>query len=90
MHVIEFQKRGLPHVHMLVWLNDSDKPKTAESIDKMVSAEIPDKDKDPVAHAAVSNYMIHGPCGKDNTQSPCMVKDKCSKHLPKRFVCIPL
>ncbi|WOG81785.1 hypothetical protein DCAR_0100936 [Daucus carota subsp. sativus] len=83
MHVIEFQKRGLPHVHMLVWLNDSDKPKTAESIDKMVSAEIPDKDKDPVAHAAVSNYMIHGPCGKDNTQSPF---EKKGVKLDNRYV----
>ncbi|XP_063949104.1 uncharacterized protein LOC108203411 isoform X2 [Daucus carota subsp. sativus] len=84
MHVIEFQKRGLPHVHMLIWLNDADKPKNAESIDRIVSAEIPDKDADPVAYSAVCNYMLHGPCGKDATYSPCMVKNKCSKHFPKR------
>ncbi|WOG92304.1 hypothetical protein DCAR_0311567 [Daucus carota subsp. sativus] len=59
MHVIEFQKRGLPHAHMLVWLDDKDKPKTAEQIDKLVSAEIPDEESDPICYQAVKNYMIH-------------------------------
>ncbi|KAK1366398.1 hypothetical protein POM88_041959 [Heracleum sosnowskyi] len=26
MYVVEFQKRGLPHVHMLIWLDSSSKP----------------------------------------------------------------
>ncbi|XP_074352948.1 uncharacterized protein LOC141692109 [Apium graveolens] len=34
MHVIEFQKRGLPHCHMLIWLNPRDRPKNIEDIDK--------------------------------------------------------
>ncbi|MCP4493928.1 MAG: hypothetical protein GY820_42505, partial [Gammaproteobacteria bacterium] len=33
VEVIEFQKRGLPHCHMLVILASEDKPKTAEIID---------------------------------------------------------
>ncbi|XP_074368364.1 uncharacterized protein LOC141708569 [Apium graveolens] len=64
MHVKEFQKRGLPHCHMLIWLHPYDKPKNTDQIDSLVSAEIPDKDRDPVGYAAVKNYMIHGPCGK--------------------------
>ncbi|XP_074327944.1 uncharacterized protein LOC141665858 [Apium graveolens] len=85
MHVIEFQKRGLPHAHMLIWLHPNDRPKTTEQIDKMVSAEIPDPSIDPVGYEAVKNYMIHGPCGTDCVKSPCMVKGCCIKYFPKRY-----
>lgn len=85
MHVIEFQKRGLPHVHMLIWLDPKDRPSNVEKIDELVSAEIPCKQSDPIAYEAVKNYMIHGPCGKDCTYSPCMVKGKCMRHFPKRY-----
>lgn len=85
MHVIEFRKRGLPHVHMLIWLHPEDRPNNIDKIDKLVSAEIPDKNIDPVAFEAVKNYMIHGPCGKDCGYSPCMVKGKCHRHFPKRY-----
>ncbi|XP_074377520.1 uncharacterized protein LOC141719035 [Apium graveolens] len=81
----EFQKRGLSHMHMLIWLHPDARPKTVAQKDALVSAEIHDKDTDPVGYAAVSNYMIHGPCGVDNTYSPCMVKGKCMRHFPKRF-----
>ncbi|XP_074378692.1 uncharacterized protein LOC141720243 [Apium graveolens] len=85
MHVIEFQKRGLPHAHMLIWLHPNDRPKIIEQIDKMVSAEIPVPSIDPVGYESVKNYMIHGPCGTDCVNSPCMVKGRCIKHFPKRY-----
>ncbi|XP_074352538.1 uncharacterized protein LOC141691674 [Apium graveolens] len=85
MHVIEFQKRGLPHAHMLIWLHPNDRPKITEQIDKMVSAEILDPSIDTVGYEAVKNYMIHGPCGTNCVNSPCMVKDRCIKHFPKRY-----
>lgn len=84
MHVIEFQKRGLPHVHMLIWLSPESRPNSIEKVDQLVSAEIPDKNSDPIAYEAVKNYMMHGPCGKDLYTSPCMVKGKCMRHFPKR------
>ncbi|XP_074346781.1 uncharacterized protein LOC141685588 [Apium graveolens] len=85
MHVIEFQKRGLPHMHMLIWLHPDSRPKIVAQIDALVSTEIPDKDTDLVGYAAVSNYMIHGPCRVDNNYSPRMVKGRCMRHFPKRF-----
>ncbi|XP_074323832.1 uncharacterized protein LOC141660742 [Apium graveolens] len=53
----------------------------------MVSAEIPDPSIDHVGYEAVKNYMIHGPCGIDCVNSPCMAKGSCTKHFPKRYIC---
>lgn len=36
--VVEYQKRGLPHCHILLWLHSDDKPRTAEDYDRFVSA----------------------------------------------------
>ncbi|XP_063941193.1 uncharacterized protein LOC135149410 [Daucus carota subsp. sativus] len=72
MYVVEFQKRGLPHVHMLIWLDSKSKIYLKNNVDQFVSAEIPDPVKDPVGYAAVKAFMIHGPCGLQNTNSPCM------------------
>ncbi|XP_017250901.2 uncharacterized protein LOC108221541 [Daucus carota subsp. sativus] len=81
----EFQKRGLPHVHMLIWLDSKSKVYLKNNVDKFVSAEIPDPIKDPVGYAAVKAFMIHGPCGLQNTKSPCMKGLKCIRHFPKKY-----
>ena len=70
IHVIEFQKRGLPHVHMLIWIHESYVPKTEEEIDKTTCAEIPDPDTHPELHKIIMSSMIHGPCGTNNRNSP--------------------
>ena len=36
-YVIEFQKRGLPHVHMVLWLHSDDAPRTPDDIDRFVT-----------------------------------------------------
>ena len=84
MYVVEFQKRGLPHIHMLIWLDSDSKRKLNDNIDSFVSAEIPDPVKDPVGYAAVKSFMIHGPCGSRRKTSPCMKDSKCSKSFPKK------
>ena len=53
---MEFQKRGLPHVHMLIWLDSASKIYLKNNVDKFVSAEIPDPKKDPVGYAAVKGF----------------------------------
>ncbi|CAG7729840.1 unnamed protein product [Allacma fusca] len=40
VYTIEYQKRSLPHIHMLIILHEDYKPKTTEVIDKYVCAEI--------------------------------------------------
>lgn len=83
VYSIEFQKRGLPHAHMLFIIKD--KVVTAEKIDKHVSAEIPDEAKDAGLYNKVMRHMIHGPWGIINPQSQCMENGICTNGLPKEF-----
>ncbi|PIC52798.1 hypothetical protein B9Z55_002756 [Caenorhabditis nigoni] len=85
IYVIEFQKRGLPHLHLLMILKNQWKPRMASEIDDIVSAELPDPDEDPELFEIVSSVQMHRPCGIHNPDSSCMVGDACSKHFPKDF-----
>ncbi|XP_068628087.1 uncharacterized protein [Battus philenor] len=82
MYSIEWQKRGLPHAHILIWLVERIQP---DQIDDIICAEIPDHEVDPDLHDVVTTNMIHGPCGAINPQSPCMVDGKCSKRYPRKL-----
>ncbi|KAE8962785.1 hypothetical protein PF011_g29255 [Phytophthora fragariae] len=86
IYVVEFQKRGLPHAHILVILADEDKPRRREIIDKLVSAELPDAELNPQLYETILTSMMHGPCGAANPNSPCMKDGKCTKGYPKPLV----
>ncbi|XP_024013983.1 uncharacterized protein LOC112088061 [Eutrema salsugineum] len=47
IYTIEFQKRGLPHAHIVLFLEAGHKLPTGDDIDKIICAEIPNKDIDP-------------------------------------------
>ena len=83
-HVIEFQKRGLPHAHILVMLHPDDKPQCGEDLNDYVCAELPPQDG-PLRRA-VLQHMLHSECGPGSGQ-PCMDDDDkyCKKNFPKEF-----
>ncbi|KAK1414443.1 hypothetical protein QVD17_30187 [Tagetes erecta] len=85
VYTIEFQKRGLPHAHICLFMRASDKYPTVEHIDPVISAEIPDPNEDLELYTLVSDFMIHSPCGSYNMKCSCMVDKKCSKSFPKPF-----
>ncbi|UYV69156.1 hypothetical protein LAZ67_6002606 [Cordylochernes scorpioides] len=86
VHVVEFQKRGLPHAHMLFMLREEDKPRDRDAIDRLVCAEIPSPTMQVQLYDMVRKHMIHGPCGNFNLHSPCMSDGKCTKDFPKSFL----
>nr|XP_047129644.1 uncharacterized protein LOC100203234 [Hydra vulgaris] len=83
--VIEFQKRGLPHAHILLHLANDDKLETSQDIDNLICAEIPDLIVNCELYDIIKTCMIHGPCGILNPNSPCMKDGVCSKKYPKDF-----
>src|SRR2546423_1381886 len=85
LYTIEFQKRKLSHTHVLLILAHSYKPKTVADYDAIVSAEIPDKNRNPNTFNTVKQTMMHGPCGILNSNAPCMKDGKCSKKYPQNF-----
>ncbi|CAH1418399.1 unnamed protein product [Lactuca virosa] len=85
VYTVEFQKRGLPHAHICLFMHSDYKLPTVEHIDRVIYAGIPNKDDDPELYALVSEFMMHGPCGSDNSKCPCMIDNKCSKNFPKTF-----
>ncbi len=93
--MVEYQKRGLPHAHLLIILDSEDRLQVPGDVDNVIVAELPPKpelflDNEQKRQATslrevVLKCMVHGPCGALNPKSPCMVNGKCSKGYPKPF-----
>ena len=84
-YVIEFQKRGLPHAHILLIFDNGSKPRSAKDVDRLVSAEIPTGDDQKELRDLVESCMTHGPCGPLNPSCPCMDNGVCTKKYPKSW-----
>lgn len=82
LYAVEWQKLALPHIHILLWFFEMINP---NDIDKIINAELPDKESDPFLFELVMKHMIHGPCGVYNPKSPCMTNNICAKKYPKTF-----
>ncbi|GJZ08211.1 DNA helicase PIF1, ATP-dependent [Tanacetum coccineum] len=60
--------------------------RTPSDIDDIISAELPSPTDYPDAYKIVTDYMLHGPCGKDARNAACTTNGKCSKHFPKKIL----
>ncbi|CAH9063416.1 unnamed protein product [Cuscuta europaea] len=85
VYTIEFQKRGLLHAHIVLFLQPEFKLRECDDIDKVISAELPDPNLDYELFNAVQSTMIHGPCGYLNKKALCMENGKCGKYYPRTF-----
>lgn len=82
VYTIEYQKRGLPHMHLIVFLHPSSQLSSPSRIDSFISAEFPDRDREPILFDVVTKFMVHGPCRQDQ----CLDGNgHCNKHFPNPF-----
>ncbi|PIA60482.1 hypothetical protein AQUCO_00300169v1 [Aquilegia coerulea] len=86
VYTIEFQKRGLPHMHVLLFLHPEDKIRTTDQVDRIVSAEFPDPIKHPALFETIKKCMVHGPCGTRNMESVCMENKVCKSRYPRENI----
>jgi len=80
-YVVEFQKFGLPHVHLILVFEREFKINTPQQIDAIIRAEIPDPEKEPKLLKAMKKFMCHRPCNvvKGDTRSQRL---KCHREVP--------
>ena len=75
---IEWQLRGMPHLHLLVILQDHIQE---FNIDAFVCAEIPNPETDPLLYELISKNNIHKPC--DCASANCHEDGRCRRKFPK-------
>ncbi|KAK8811535.1 hypothetical protein WA158_003269 [Blastocystis sp. Blastoise] len=82
-YTVEFQKRGLPHAHILLNVEQQDKIHDTNELDSIICAYLPDEEKNPILFKIVSTMNIHGP---HVSNSPCLDSHGiCKKGFPKPF-----
>jgi hypothetical protein len=83
-YTIEFQKRGLPHARILIWLSDDYKIDSPETIDTVVLPSLPTELEDNELHQLVERHMLHREC---TPSRPCWnhALNKCRFNFPKPF-----
>ncbi|CAN0190580.1 unnamed protein product [Ectocarpus fasciculatus] len=91
LSVIEFQKRGMPHCHIVIKYRGLSSEARHE-VDKWIWTNLPDERiAGGKLREKVIKYMVHRKCGNFNPNAPCMTTDKntnrkyCSKHYPQPF-----
>ena len=74
----EYQARGAPHYHVLLWIRDApvigqdDPDKVLSWIQERITCQIPDKETSPELHRLVTRYQMH------KCSAYCKRKRKCS------------
>jgi hypothetical protein len=81
-YVIEFQKRGLPHAHILLIMEDKDTPKCAEQYDCGVTAEFSDN---PEVRKLQARHMYHRCDKRCQTDTGRGGYDSCNANYPRKF-----
>lgn len=90
---IEYQKQGLSHMHLLLFLHPENCFLNTDKIDQIISVELsdPNLDQDRSLTNIIKSQMIHSPCESQKPDALCMAKDskseliKYSKRFPRSF-----
>ena len=83
MYTIKYEKRSLPHMHLLIFLYLADQFLEASQINEVIYAKLPNAETDPNGELTriVTLAILHSPCRDNNFHSSCMnnARDDCSK-----------
>jgi hypothetical protein len=85
IYVIEFQKCGSSHAHILIFFTEDYKPHTVKDVDGMINAELLNSETNKLAHETVAKCILHVPCGAAFPNAPCMEQGKCKKQYSCKF-----
>jgi hypothetical protein len=97
IYTIEYQKRNLPHIHLLLFLDHGDDSYrqflTADNIDNIILAELPSPEIDPEGKLAaiIKRTILHREYRPQYPNEPYMQKRdshqpaKCDKGFPKPY-----
>ena len=80
-----FQKRGLPHAHIVIILVDRSKLQKSEDIDLTIFADFFDPITHPDTYNTVTRCSVHGPCGVEYPSAPYMEDGICTQRYPRAF-----
>lgn len=93
VYTIEYQKQGLPHMHLLIFLHSADHFLETSQINEVICAELPSIETDPTGELTgiMTSVMLPGPCEDINIHSPCLsgARDgppKYTKRYPRNFL----
>ena len=85
VYVIKFQKRGLPHTHILIIMYHNFRFLTPDNVDRAVSAELPDPVTRSEFFQQVVAHNLRGPCGVYRPNPPRMKDVEFRKDYPYKF-----
>ena len=92
IYTIEYQKRGLSNIHLLIFLHLADQFLEASQINKVICTKLLTAETDPHGELTriLTSVILHGSCGDVNPWSLCMssARDgplKCTKRYPRNF-----
>lgn len=80
IYVVEFQKRGLPHCHILIKLKHEP---SLEAVDGLVVAEMPDAHEDAQLHDIIQRCNLHPTTHLLHANSRCNRGGKCIYDFPQ-------
>lgn len=86
VYTIEFQKRNLSHVHILLIFEQKRKFWMSDIIDHMICAEISDKNVYFELYEIIVSYILHESCEKFKSTSFCMINEKYNKKYLKTYI----
>ena len=74
VYTIEYQKRGLPYMHHLIFLYSADQFFEASQMGEVICTELPTVETDPNRKLTriVTSVMLHGPYADINPHLLCM------------------